>query len=54
MILQPLVLVLVVDEVSEEAPVAGRFLRALDDEVIAFVTEVWHRLHINYLILDVH
>ena len=53
-ILKPFVLVLVIDEVCQEAPVAWCFFRALDDEIIALVTEVWHSLHINDLVLDMH
>ena len=53
-VLEPLVLVLVVDEVSEQAPVTRGLLRAFDDEIVALVAEVRHRLHIDDLILDVH
>ena len=54
MILEPLVLVFVVDEVSEQAPVTWGLFRAFDDEIVALVAEVRHRLHIDDLILDVH
>ena len=54
MILQPLVLVLVVHEVRQQFPVFGGLLAALNDEIVALVAKVRHRLHVDDLALDVH
>lgn len=54
MVLQPLVLVLVVDEVSQQFPIPGRPLAALNDEVVALVAKIGHRLHVDDLGLNVH
>ena len=54
MVLQPLVLVLVVDEVGEQFPVTGRVLAPLDHEVITIVAKVRHRGHANDSVLDMH
>ena len=54
MVLQPLILVLVVDEVGQEFPVFGGLFASLNDEVIALVAEVRHRLHVDDLALNMH
>jgi len=54
MVLKPLILLLVVNEVCEEFPVAWRFLRSLYDKVVAFITKVRHRLHVDDLTLDMY
>ena len=54
MVLQPLILILVVDEVSQQFPIPRRPLAALNDEVVALVAEIGHRLHVDDLRLNVH
>ena len=53
MILQPLVLVLVVHEVSQQPPVTRSVGTSLDYEVVSFVAEIRHRRHANNCILNV-
>ena len=54
MVLQPLVLVLVVYEVSQQFPIPGCPLAALNDEVVALVAKIGHRLHVDDLGLYMH
>ena len=54
MVLQPLILILVVDEVSQQFPIPGRPLAALNDKVVALVAEIGHCLHVDDLRLNVH
>ena len=54
MILQPLILLLIVDEISEEFPVARGVLRSLNDEVVTLITEVGDRLQVYNLLLYMH
>ena len=53
MVLQPLVLILVVNEISEEFPVARCLMRSLNHKVITIITKVRHALHTNYSTFDV-
>ena len=53
MVLQPLVLIFVVNEVSEEFPVARCLMRSLNHKVITIITKVRHTLHTNNSIFDV-
>ena len=54
MVLQPLILILVVDKVSQQFPIPRRPLAALNDKVVALVAEIGHRLHVDDLRLNVH
>ena len=54
MVLQPLILILVVHKVSQQFPIPGRPLAALNDKVVALVAEIRHRLHVDDLRLNVH
>ena len=54
MVLQPLIFILVVDEVSQQFPIPRRPLAALNDKVVALVAEIGHRLHVDDLRLNVH
>ena len=53
MVLQPFVLILVVNEVSEEFPIARCLMRSLNYKVVAVITEIWHTLHTNDSAFDV-
>ena len=53
MVLQPFVLILVVNEVSEEFPVTRCLMRSLNHKVITVITKIWHTLHTNDGIFDV-
>ena len=52
-VLQPLVLVLVVHEVSQQPPVTRSVVTSLDHEVVSFVAEIRHRRQANNCILNV-
>ena len=53
MILEPLVLVLIVDEVGQESPVTRGVTGALNHEIVALVAEVRHGLHAHDCVLYV-
>ena len=53
MVLQPFVLILVVNEVSEEFPVTRCLMRSLNHKVITVIPKIWHTLHTNDGIFDV-
>ena len=52
MVLQPLVLVLVIDEVGEQFPVPRRVLVALNHKVVTFVSEIRHNRHAHDSVFD--
>ena len=52
MVLQPLVLVFVIDEVGEQFPVPRRVLAALNHKVVAFVAEIRHDRHAHDSVFD--
>ena len=53
MILEPLVLLLIINKVGEEFPVARGIIRAFNHEIVSIVTEIRHGLHADYRVLDV-
>ena len=53
MVLQPFVLIFVVDEVSEKFPIARCPLPSLNHKVVTIITEIWHTLHTNDGIFNV-
>lgn len=53
MVLQPFVLILVVNEVREEFPIARCLMRSLNHKVVAIITKIRHALHTNDGIFDV-